>query len=90
LASKGLQQEKIILIDEAPARPLQDFGIVAMVLSAGKHSYSSAHGTKSHRKKEISLSLKIQKHLCLDTEMDVKNFWTKYTVKDVIFIIAEG
>jgi hypothetical protein len=40
LASKGLQQEEIVLIDEGPARPVQDFGSVAVVLSAGKHFYN--------------------------------------------------
>jgi hypothetical protein len=77
LASKGLQQEEIVLMDGGPARPAQDFVSVAVALRAGKHFYNSALGTKSHRKKEISLSLKILKRFCLDNEMDVKKFWTK-------------
>ena len=52
LASKGLQQEEIVLIVEGPARPVRDFGSAAMALSAGKQFYSLAHDMKSHRKKE--------------------------------------
>jgi len=50
LASKGLQQEEIVLMDGGPARPAQDFGSVAVALRAGKHFYNSELGTKSHRK----------------------------------------
>jgi hypothetical protein len=94
LASKGLPQEAIVLIGEAPPRPVQDFGSVAMAqflcifCRQTLLQFSPRH---EEPQKEISLSRKIQKRLCLDDEMDVKEFWKKiYTSRDVIFITAEG
>lgn len=96
LASKGLPQEAMLLMDNAPTHPSRDMKsddgkITCHFLPANTTSLVQPmdQGIIESMKRRYRKGF-IQKLVSAEQRLTVKDFWKSYTIKDAIFGIAEA